>query len=63
MTTLVVIDTKSARMARYENRRRSHKVAPSDPEAHPLSAAYAPLINEFRIHPEKFFPTDPQEAA
>jgi hypothetical protein len=63
MTTLVIIDTKSGRMARYENRRRTHRVAPNDPAAHPLSAAYVPLINELRVHPEKFFPTGPQEAA
>lgn len=63
MTTLVIIDTKTVAMRRYEGRKRTHKVTPSDLDNWPLSAAYVPVINEFRLFPERFFPSGPQEAA
>jgi hypothetical protein len=63
VTTLVVINTRTGQMRRYEGRRRTHKVVPSNMEAHPLSAAYVPVINELRTYPERFFPTEPKGAA
>jgi hypothetical protein len=65
MTALVIIDTRSGSMRRYEGRRRTHKVTPCDQVAYPLSAAYVPVINDFIRDPDIFMGVShlPQGAA
>lgn len=61
--TLVTIDTRTCLMRRYEGRKLTNKVLPTDVTKWPLSASYIPAIEALRRDPSKVVePTSPEAA-